>query len=275
MRRRRLGAELRRLREAAGITIETVAQTLECSDSKISRIETGQVGATTRDVRDMLTLYGISDQRRDELVKLAREAREKGWWREFGDVPGSSYASFDAAASSVHIYQALLVPGLLQTAGYARAVIGAVTPEMPSEEIERKVAFRMARQRERLAKVEPPALWVLLDEAVLHRPAGGRGVMREQFDRLVEVSAQPTVTLQVVPFAEGVHAGMDGAFTIFGFPHPDDPDVVYLEHPTRESVIETAEEVARYRQLFERLCKVALPPGDSTARLAALAKEPP
>jgi transcriptional regulator with XRE-family HTH domain len=272
VRRRRLGAELRRLREAAGITIERVAQTLECSDSKISRIETGQVSATTRDVRDMLTLYGIGDERRDELVRLAREAREKGWWRAFGDVPIASYASFDAAASSVHIYQALLVPGLLQTAAYARAVIEAVSPEVSPEEVERRIAFRMARQRERLAKSEPPALWTLLDEAVLRRPVGGREVMREQLDRLVEVAAQPTVTLQVVPFEAGVHAGMDGAFTIFGFSDPNDPDVVYLEHPTRESVIEAAEEVVRYRQAFDRLCNVALPPEDST-KLVAFAKE--
>ncbi len=268
MRRRRLGAELRRLREAAGITIERVAQTLECSDSKISRIETGQVGATPRDVRDMLALYGISDERRDELVKLARVAREKGWWQAFGDVPSSSYASFDAAAKSVHIYQALLIPGLLQTAAYARAVIGAVTPEVTPDEVDRRIEFRMARQRERLAKGEPPALWTLLDEAVLHRAVGGREVMREQLDRLVEVAAQPTVTLQVVPFAVGVHAGMDGAFTIFGFPDPDDPDVVYLEHPTRESVVEALEEVARYRQAFERLSGVALSPEDSAAVLA-------
>jgi transcriptional regulator with XRE-family HTH domain len=273
VRRRRLGAELRRLREASSITIEQVAQTLECSESKISRIETGQVGATARDVRDMLVLYGISDRRRDELVRLAREAREKGWWRAFGDVPGSSYASFDDAASSLHIYQALLVPGLLQTAAYARTVIAAVTPELPPEEVERRVAFRMARQRERLATGEPPALWALLDEAVLRRPVGGRAVMREQLGRLVEVAAQPTMTLQVVPFAEGVHAGMDGAFTIFGFPGADDPQVVYLEHHTRESVIEEAKEVARYQRAFERLCKAALPPGDSTTMLAALAEE--
>jgi hypothetical protein len=130
----------------------------------------------------------------------------------------------------------------------------------------------MARQRERLAKSEPPALWTLLDEAVLRRPVGGREVMREQLDRLVEVAAQPTVTLQVVPFEAGVHAGMDGAFTIFGFSDPNDPDVVYLEHPTRESVIEAAEEVVRYRQAFDRLCNVALPPEDST-KLVAFAKE--
>ena len=273
MRRRRLGAELRRLREGAGITIERVAQALECSDSKISRIETGQVGATTRDVRDMLILYGVSEQRRDELVKLAREAREQGWWRAFGDVPTSSYASFDAAAASVHIYQALLVPGLLQTAAYARAVIGAVAPELPGEEVDRRIEFRMTRQRQRLATGEPPALWTLLDEAVLHRPVGGPEVMREQLERLADAAAQPTVTLQVVPFAAGVHAGMDGAFTIFGFRDRNDPDVVYLEHPTRESVIEAPEEVDRYRQAFERLSKAALPPGESTGMVAALAKE--
>ncbi len=273
MRRRRLGAELRRLRESAHLTIDRVAKTMECSDSKISRIENGQVGATPRDVRDMLTLYEVSDQRRDELVKLAREAREKGWWRAFGDVPGSSYASFDAAASSVRIYQALLVPGLLQTATYARAVLGAVAPELPSEEVERRIEFRMARQRERLAKSEPPALWALLDEAVLRRTAGGREVMREQLARLVDAAAQPTVTLQVVPFAEGLHAGVDGPFTIFAFPDPDDPDVVYFENHTRESVIEEAEEVARYRQAFERISKAALPADDSTAMLAAIAKK--
>ncbi|HEX6676374.1 MAG TPA: helix-turn-helix transcriptional regulator [Actinomycetes bacterium] len=272
VRRRRLGAELRRLRDNAHLTIDSVAKALECSDSKISRIENGQVGATPRDVRDMLALYGVSNQRRDELVKLAREAREKGWWRAFGDLPGSSHVSFDAVASSVQVYQALLVPGLLQTAAYARAVIGAVAPELPPEEVERRVEFRMTRQRERLAMEEPPALWALLDEAVLRRPAGGREVMREQLTRLVEAAAQPTVTLQVVPFAGGVHAGVDGSFTLFTFPDPADPDVVYFEYHTRESAIEDAEEVVQYRRAFERLREAALTPEESTDLLATMAK---
>ncbi len=272
MRRRRLGAELRRLREAADLTIERVAGELECSDSKISRIETGQVGATPRDVRDMLALYDVPDEQREKLVKLAREARQRGWWGEYGDVPIADLMGFEAAAVSIRSYQTLLVPGLLQTVDYARAVIRAVSADMPGEEVERRVKFRMARQ-ERLTQGGAPALWTILDEAVLRRPVGGRCVLQEQLDQLMKIGALPTVTLQVLPFAAGEHAGMDGNFTIFGFAEPADVDVVYLENITRELVLEGAEEVSRYRRAFDLLRRAALGPDDSAAFLAALAAE--
>ena len=278
-RRRRLGIELRRLREAADLTIDQVAEALECSDSKVSRIETGRVSATPRDVRDMLALYQVDDEQRDALVQIAREARQKGWWHEYFDVPFvPAYVGLEVAAVSVRIYEPLVVPGLLQTVGYARVVLRSVFPKLPADELERRVELRMARQS-LLTQDDPMALWVVLDEAVLHRLVSERVVAREQLDRLTDVAALPSVTLQVLPFAAGVHAGVDGPFTILGFDEPADPDVVHLEHAAGLEYaagalfLESTEELKRFALLFDQLCGAALDPGASADFIAALAKE--
>jgi transcriptional regulator with XRE-family HTH domain len=268
-RRRRLGAELRRLREAAGLTTDRVAEALECSQSKVSRIETGQVSATPRDVRDMLELYRVDPEQREAMVQIAREARQRGWWQKFVDVPDGvpAYVGLETAASSIDVYMSLIVPALLQTADYARAIIGAVRPDLPRREVDRRVELRMSRQA-LLDREHPPDLHVLLEEAVLQRPVGGPAVMRAQLRRLLEATERPTVTIQVLPVAAGAHAGMDGPFTIFAFPAPAEPDVVALDSAADALYLEGPEDVRRYRKVFERLLPAALSPAASAELIA-------
>jgi transcriptional regulator with XRE-family HTH domain len=273
VRRRRLGIELRRLREAKGLTIEQVAATLECSDSKISRIETGQVSATPRDVRDMLDIYGISGQPRDGLIQLAREARQQGWWhQQFGDLPIAALVGLEDAATSIRAYRDLAVPGWLQTEDYARAILEAILLDRP-DEIEHRVRFRMAQQERFFAKGKPPEFWPILDEAVVRRPVGGPDVMRKQLKRLIGAADLPNVKIQVLCFEAGAHAGMDGGFTIVGFPHEGDPDVVYLEHTTSDLYVEEAESVQRYNLLFSYLQSKALSPKASVGFLGEIAEK--
>jgi len=265
-RRRRLGAELRRLREQAGLTIDRVAQELECSPSKVSRIETGQVSATPRDVRDMLGLYRVDDDRVEAMVQVAREARQRGWWQKFVDVPDGvpAYVGLEAAATSIDVYMALIVPALFQTPDYARAVIAAVRPDLPPGEIDRRVELRLRRQG-LLDQERPPVMRVLLDDTVLRRPVGGPAVMAAQRRRLLADADRPAVTIQVLDAQAGAHAGMDGPFTIFGFPAPAERDVVALDSAADALYLEGPEDVARYRRVFELLLPAARSPEDSAA----------
>jgi hypothetical protein len=272
VRRRRLAIELRRLRDQADLTIGEVANALECSDSKISRIENAQVGVTTRDVRDLLELYHVEAALRGELLQIARDARKKGWWHSYSDLPVVSIAGLEAETHSMSMYAGLLVPGLLQTEDYARSVLSGLRPDLSSEEIERRVEFRMNRQLI-LSSQDPPELWIVLDEAVLRRLVGGAITMRSQLDRLIELADSPKITLQVMPFRTGEHAGMDGSFLIVRFPEIVDPDVVYLEHPTADIYLEEPENIHRFTLLFNNLLVSALDPTDSVAFITALAKE--
>jgi transcriptional regulator with XRE-family HTH domain len=272
VRRRRLANELRRLREKAGLTIEQVAERLECSDSKISRIENAQVGVTTRDVRDMLEMYGVTGRLHDELLLIARHARQKGWWHNYTDLPIVPLAGWEAATHSMSMYTMSLVPGLLQIEDYARAVFRAVRPDISNEELERRVEFRMNRQSI-LTGEDPPELWVVLDEAALRRPVDSTITMRSQLEHLIELADTPRITLQVLPFKVGAHAGMDGPFLIIRFPDIEDPDVVYLEHPTADIYLEQPENIHRYTLLFDHLRASALNPTDSVAFFSTLAKE--
>ncbi|SDY20650.1 Helix-turn-helix domain-containing protein [Micromonospora pattaloongensis] len=273
IRRRRLGAELRRRREAAGVTIDGVAELLECSASKVSRIETGHTSATPRDVRDMLAIYGTAGAERDELVQIAREARQKGWWHPYSTVLTGAYVGLEAAASSVRAYEQQVVPGLLQTADYARAMIRAARPDITADEVERRVRVRLGRQS-LLIQDDPIDLRVVLDEAVLSRPVGGDAVMRAQLERLLEAAELPNVTLQILPFDAGAHAGMDGTFAILDFPEPNDPAVVYAENATGGLFLEKAEELRKYVFIFDHVCAAALRPEESVSVIAKLAKEP-
>ena len=274
VRRRRLGAELRRLREDAGLTIQQVAEHLECSESKVSRVETGHVSATPRDVRDMLGLYRAGDEQRDALIQIAREVRQRGWWSSYSDVTDGipAYASLEVAAGSIRAYMALVVPALLQTEEYAQAVIRAILPDLQPKEIERRVELRMARQSI-LRRDDPPAFWAILDESMLHRPVGSVAIMRAQLRKLTEAAALPTVKLQVLATSAGEHAGMDGPFTIVGYSEPAEPDFVILDSVMGEQYLETAEEIDRYSRVFELLHKAAIPPDESVAFIARLAKE--
>lgn len=273
IRRRRLGAELRRRREAARVTIEAVAERLECSASKISRIETGHTSATPRDVRDMLEIYGVVGAEADELVQISREARQKGWWHPYSTVLTGAYVGLEAAASSVRAYEQQVVPGLLQTEEYAKAMIRAARPDITADEVERRVRVRLGRQP-LLTQDDPIDLWVVLDEAVVSRPVGGDGVMRAQVERLVAVADLPNVTVQVLPFEAGAHAGMDGTFAILSFPEPGDPDVVFAENATGGLFLEKSEELRKYTFIFDHIRAAALRPEDSGALLAKLAEEP-
>jgi transcriptional regulator with XRE-family HTH domain len=261
--------ELRQLRQAAGKTLEQVAEALGLSESKISRIETGLVSATTGDVRAMLELYGADDQRRQVLVQMAREAQQKGWWQSFGDAPAVPLAGLEVEAASMRSYEALLVPGLLQTEEYAERVIRAVLPDWPKGKIESWIELRIGRQA-LLIGDDPPKFWTVIDEAALRRPVGDHLTMQRQLQRLTEAAKLPAVTLQVLPFQAGEHAGMNGQFTILGFSDPADLDVVYLEHNANDLYLEEPEEVRRYAGLFERVRAAALDPGASLEFLAKL-----
>lgn len=273
IRRRRLGAELRRHREAAGITIEVVADRLECSASKISRIETGHTTATPRDVRDMLLIYGVTGPESDELVQIAREARQKGWWHPYSTVLVGAYVGLEAAASSIRQYEQQVVPGLLETEEYAFAMIRAARPDFTVEQVQQRVRVRMSRQS-LLTQDDPVDLWVVLDEAVLSRPVGGDEVMCRQLQRLVEAAQLPNVTIQILPFSVGAHAGMDGTFTILSFPDAGDPDVVYAENATGGLFLEKSDELQKYSFIFDHVRAAAMRPEESVAHIAKLAEEP-
>jgi transcriptional regulator with XRE-family HTH domain len=262
VRRRRLAGELRRLRELARLTIDEVGEKLECSASKISRIETGHVGVTPRDARDLLELYDVDPDQREALVQLAREARKKGWWHAYNEVFTGSFVGLESDASSLRAFQALLVPGLLQTEDYTRAVIRSIRPDSTEAEVDRRVAGRMARQR-LLTAPDPPEYWVIIDEAVLYRTVGGARVMHEQLLRLCEVAAMPNVTLQVVSFDAGAHSSMEGPYLILGFPEQADPDVVYVENTTTGVYLEQPDDVHRYTLMFDHLRASALSPDDT------------
>lgn len=272
---RRLAAEMVRLREAAGLSREQVAAELGWSTSKLWRVETGRTRAHHGDVADLLDLYGVSDPDRRALVTLAREARRRGWWHPYADVLKEGFATYvdlEAQASSIRTYEAQLIPGLLQTPDYARAVHQAAWVATEPAEIDRMVAVRMRRQELRIQQDHPAHLWAILDEAVLQRPVGGPAVMRAQLAALSEACESPHLTVQVLPFAVGAHIAMLGAFVLLSFPEPADPDVVYLESDTSSLYLERPEEIARYTLVFDHLRATALPVKESIGLINAAAR---
>jgi transcriptional regulator with XRE-family HTH domain len=270
VRRRRLSGELRRLRDQAQLTIDDVAEKLSCSASKISRIETGHVGVTPRDTRDMLKLYGVEPDQLEALVQLAKEARRKGWWHSYNEVFTGAFVGLEAETSSLRAYQALLVPGLLQTEDYMRAVIRAARPDATEAHVEKRVKARLARQR-LLTDIDPPRYWAVIDEAVLCRMVGGPKVMYAQLNWLIARASLPHVTIQVLPFSAGAHAGMEGPFLILGFPEQADPDVVYVDNTTAGIYLEEPAEILRYTLMFDHLRAAALAPDDTLTRIASAA----
>ena len=275
VRRRRLALELRRLREAARLTCEEVAEHLECSTSKISRIETGRVSVSPRDVRDMLDLYGVSAQQGASLVQLARDSRQKGWWHAYSDTIQPRFATYiglESAASEIRIYEVTLIPALLQTEDYARTVIAAGIVGGDHDGVERNVELLMARQPP-LTSDDPPRLWAVLDEAALRRTVGGAGLMRLQLDHLLDLSRLPNVAIQVIPFGAGAHPAMGRPFVILAFPERADPDVVYLEDLTSALYVEDVDEVDRYNMFFNHLRATALSFEDSSALIMSAIKE--
>jgi transcriptional regulator with XRE-family HTH domain len=264
-RRRRLATELRKMRESAGMTCEQVADALECSPSKISRMETGQVSIHPRDVRELLALYRAGEQETAALIAVAREARKRGWWHEyFGVLPKLhlTFIGLEAEAGRIRTYQPQLVPGLLQTEEYARALTRRAVFRRDPDDTEMFVAARLQRQR-RLLEDDAFALWAVLDEAVIRRVVGGPAVMRPQLAHLLLMAERPTVTVQVVPFPAGAHPAMEGPFTILDFTDSADPDLVYLENLASSLYLEQEEEIALYGKIFEHTVASALGPEDS------------
>jgi len=272
---RRLRHELRRLREEAGLTHAEVASRLEWSASKVSRIETGQSRVQTGDVRDLLDIYGVTDDATCEaLVQLAREARRRGWWTSYTDVLGSgTYVGLEAEAATLHTFESQFIPGLLQTEDYARAIIRAGQVRPDPETLERRLAARMARQ-EILSRSDPPEIWAVLDEPVVSRPVGGPDVMRQQLRHLIDLSARPKtpLTLQVLPLSAGAHHGMNGPFVILTFHSPTDPPMVYLETATDGLYIEEPSDIERYTLMFSHLVARALGPDESRTMITGLAE---
>jgi transcriptional regulator with XRE-family HTH domain len=264
-----VGAQLRRLREAKGISAADAGYAIRATHSKISRMELGRVSFRPRDIADLLTMYGVHDeQERSAFLTLATEANVPGWWHDSADLlPGwfEPYLGLEEAASIIRNYEVQFVPGQLQTADYARAVILLGYPEATAEEIERRIALRISRQQ-LLARAEGPHFWAVLDEAVLRRPLGGPGVMRGQVDHLIEAAARPNVTVQVVPFRAGGHSAAGGPFSLLRFPEPDLPDVVYLEQLTSALYLDRREDVDSYHAVMERLCLQA-PPDTDTVKI--------
>ena len=273
VRRRRLGAELRQRREQAGLSLEVVAERLECSQSKISRIETGHTSVTVRVVRVMLTIYEATESEIEELSDLARDARQKAWWHPYTQVLSSAYVGLEAEAQRVRTYEQLVVPGLLQTEAYARAMM-LTLPQRPAEEISDRIRVRMQRQS-LLDREDDFYLWVVLDEAALSRPVGGDEVMREQLRRLVKAAERPNIKIQLLPFEVGEHAGMDGTFAILDFDRQAwDRSIVFAENATGGLFIDKDDEVQRYLGLFDIVHTAALGPEDTAARIKELVEEP-
>ncbi|WP_435824300.1 helix-turn-helix domain-containing protein [Microbispora amethystogenes] len=261
-----LGTQLRRLRESKHIRLEEAGHAIRASHSKISRMELGRVGFRRRDVADLLTLYGVSDEaEREALLSLVAQANAPGWWHKYDDVLPSwfeAYVGLEQAASTIRCYEVQFVPGLLQTPEYAAAVVRLGHPDAPPEEVERRVRLRMDRQQ-LLARPDAPHLWAVIDEAVLRRPVGGPEVMRAQIEHLIEMVNLPRVTLQVIPFSAGGHAAAGGPFSILRFAGVGLPDVVYLEQLTSAIYLEKHEDIDRYLAVMERLCIQARPLADT------------
>ena len=268
VRRRELGALLRKLRTEKGLTVEQAAEQLMFSMSKLSRMETGHGIATPRDIRDVCSLYEVTDEaERERMLKLAAEGKQAGWWQSY-DLPYSTYVGLEAEATAISDFQSSVVPGLLQTADYARAGHEGAMPRLSSEEIERRIEAKLTRQA-LLGQDDPPAFSAVLDEAVLHRMVGGPAVMSAQLGRLIEAANRPKVTIQVIPFTLGAHPAVESNFNILEMPSPTS-GVVFVEGLVGSIYLERPEELTRYRQIFERLQTIALSPQDTIALIAEI-----
>jgi transcriptional regulator with XRE-family HTH domain len=271
VRQRRLGRDLARLRESAGLSQEQAAAQLRWSRPKVGRIEAAKTMPKIADVEAMLGLYGADSAQAAMLIQLVRDAQQRGWWMAFNDVFTGSFVGLEDEASLIRSWQAQLIPGLLQTEGYARAVISAVRPESPGG-VHRRVQARMAR-RTLLGRDTAPTLHAVIDEAVLRRQIGGVDVMRAQLSHLATVAKQPNVTVQVLSFTAGAHAGLEGPFVLLTFPDPADPDIPYVEGQGGEVYIESADQIARFGSVWDQLVHAAATPADSLTIITGLAEE--
>ncbi|WP_036508538.1 MULTISPECIES: helix-turn-helix domain-containing protein [Nocardia] len=270
-----VGGQLRKLREGAGITREAAGEHIRGSHAKISRLELGRTGFKERDVRDLLTLYGVENaEEREMFLDLVSRANQPGWWHSYNDLLPQwfeTYLGLEHASKSIRTFEGQLVPGLLQTEEYTRSVV-ALGHE--NAEAARRVELRKKRQ-EILDRPGAPTLWAVLDEAVLHRPIGGEQVLRAQLDHLVAVSMKPNVTIQVLPYAAGGHAAAGSSFTMLRFAEPELPDIVYLEQLTSALYLDRQQDLELYRQVMDRLSVQAEPPERSREMMKKAAADLP
>ncbi|MEU1691010.1 MULTISPECIES: helix-turn-helix domain-containing protein [Streptomyces] len=274
VRRRRLGQELRRLRELKGMTAEEVAERLLVSQSKISRLENGRRSISQRDVRDLCGVYEVADQRVVEsLMQMAKDSRQQGWWHAFGDIPYSVYIGLETDAESLRVYEPQIITGLLQTGAYAEAIIRGGSPEASEQENDKRVEVRLRRQSRITAETDPLRLWVVLDEASLRRVVGSRQVMREQLEHVMELSQQPHITVQVLPFEVGAHSGINGQYSILEFADAADSSVVYIEGVTSDLYLEKPHDVQKYTVMYEHLRAQSLNVEQSRQLVERVAKE--
>jgi transcriptional regulator with XRE-family HTH domain len=278
VRSRRLAFELRRLREAAGLTRDQVSEETGVNPATLYRHETapGQSRPQRRTMIALLNLYGVTDEeKRAELLALSRQADEQTWLQPYhAELPEhyTAYISFEAGARTVRNYESLFIPGLLQTEDYARAVIRGNLPMANNTEVEQRVQARMERQA-LLRKDEPLQLWAIMDEAALRRQVGGADVMRAQLAAINTAATEPHITVQVIPFSAGAHAGMQGSFFLLDFPNPADPELVFIDSMAGDLFLETEADIRRYSFLFDNLRAVALSPDNSVSLIASLAQE--
>lgn len=270
VRQRELGKRLRELRNQHNMTVEQVAESLLCSATKVSRLETGARRPNPRDVRDLCRLYGVDEPTTAELMSLAQRAREPGWWTQYEDLGLDPYIGLEQDATAIICFSVYYVPGLLQTADYARAVIKAIAPKMAPEITEQRVEARMRRQQ-LLEEEDPPRYHVLLDESVLHRRVAGPAVMAAQLDRVLDAQRRGRATIQVIPFDIGAYAGADGYFVVLEFDEDSGlSPIVFIEGLSSSKYLERDADVDRYRETIEYLCNLALSPNDSAQRIAEI-----
>jgi len=271
-----VGAHLRHLREAAGITREAAGYAIRSSHSKISRLELGRTGFKPRDVADLLTLYGVTDAvERTSLLSLTRQANTPGWWRPYADlVPAwfEAYLGLEQAASDVRSYEVQFVPGLLQTPDYARAVVLLGHADEDAKDIDRRVELRM-RRRHLLHKPDAPSMWAVIDEGALRRPLGTARTMRGQLEHLREVAELPNVTVQVLPLSVGGHSAAGGPITVLRFPERELPDVVYLEQLISARYFDRPSDTSRYGHVMNQLAMEAATPAATKKILHQMWKE--
>ncbi|MQS37675.1 helix-turn-helix domain-containing protein [Streptomyces katsurahamanus] len=276
MRRRRLGSELKRLREAADVTMDQAAERIGGDKSKISRQENGRQSVSKLEIEALLILYGVDDPRlQTALTTMSRESRRKSWWAQYSDIlvaPFQEHLSLESDAARMFVFQSVLVPGLLQTREYAEEVIRSADKSASEEEIESFLSVRMNRQ-EILRKENPPQYVCLLDEAVLRRVIGSPGMMAAQLLRLIELNNPPRLSIQIVPFGQGWHAGLDGPFIIYSYPDPMDLDVVNLDYLDGALYLEEDGPVDRYQLAFDQLRSSALPSRQSMELIARAARD--
>lgn len=274
VRRRILAAELRKLREAAGLSITDAAELMDCAHSKISRIESCHQRAKTPDVLALCSIYRASSSDQERLVQLAKDAGKKGWWQSFGDALPEwfeTYVGLEAEAVDVRTYEVEIMPGLLQTEAYARATTQATVLKASPGAIDRRVELRLKRQQ-RLTGETPMELWAVMGEAAIRRPVGSKEILRDQLEHVLDVSDLPNVTIQVMPLEAGGHPAM-GPFVILGFPERSHPDVVYLESQVGGHYLEEEEQVGEYVRVMEHLRAHALDPADSLRAIRSRVKE--